>query len=66
MPKTKITDEKVIQRFQKFNLLPLEPYQRAHQKIKTLCVCGKEFYVRASHVFQGRIKSCGCYAKWRL
>lgn len=45
--------------YQKLGFKLLESYTRSKDKLKTLCHCGKEFYVIPASILSNQTKSCG-------
>lgn len=62
----KITIEIANKRINALNLSLIGNYINTHTKINLRCYCGKEFSAKPTHIFDGRIRSCGCYHKSRV
>lgn len=53
--------EEIENRYSKSKVIPLEPYNGCHTKIKHLCpFCKTEFLTTPYNIFRGHVKSCRC------
>lgn len=56
----------IEQRLNKLNIQMIDNYIKADTKIRFKCYCGNIFKAKPRSLFNGQIKSCGCYNKARI